>query len=822
MSVRSIRFISPVAGFLLALLLFPAYLFAQNADNDTGDSVLLGRRESRAILALTTPDYPVSPGDVYRLSWDTAAGTRQMALVVQSDLSMNAGVFGRIDVSEMTFPDLRGELRNRVTAAYGGSDPQFFISSLGEYEINVRGAASSTRPVQIDGLTRLSEVFSRRSLDYTSEREVVIVAADGRESGYDLYRAGREGERSEDPFVRPGDAVRFTEADRIVRISGQVRRPGEYQLLPGEDVHDLVERYGDGLSREADEQRVRIVRTSGVAGETSTSILVNLIEDREPEDFGERAEERDYEFLPVDEAGLEDGDLITVPSKEQFRPVAEFEGAVFRVVPGDDPEDQQRLDELRYERFSLAFRDGDMLSDILRENEERFHPDAELSRAYLSREDNEAQLAETIPFDGRALLSEREPQGDIALERGDRIVIPFSEQVAFVTGEGANAGVVPIDGTTRLARVVEERATTSGSVRDVVLERREGGREVYDIFQFQRFGDTGQNPYVRPGDRVEIRRAGRRVSVSGAVSRAGQYQLTEGEDVSTLIEEFAGGFEEDADREEMRIVRIPRTRQTVLTRGVPDGAGRGGEDDPSPQQLTLYFNYEESVRPQLRDRDRVVVETLDRYLPVAVIEGAVSAGGGLESGPGGAEGDGAGSSGARGGHLEYRFEPGIRLREVIEDTQNILLGEADLRHSYIRRAESAERLPVDLYAVLYEDGEDGSIRIESGDRIVIPFRQRYIMVSGAVHHPGPVSYIPDRSWEYYLNQAGGIDPSRRWGRRPSYIRTTEGERRRSGEPLEPEDTMHYRVNNPFHYIIPVATTVSAVVGIFQIIDYLSD
>ena len=243
-----------VASALIFILLLPAAAFAQSppGDGEADRAAAPELPQARAVLAMTRPDYPVSPGDVYRLSWAQAGELQRTDLIVDSERLVSLGMFGEVDAAGMTFTELRAEVRERVTAQYPGSYPQLVIRSLGEYEVAVRGAASSTRRVRIDGLTRLSSVFERRAADYASERRVVVVDAGGGERAYDLYSARREGDLDEDPYVRPDEAVRFEPAERTATISGRVRRPGEYQLLPGEGVAELVERYAGGLTREAD------------------------------------------------------------------------------------------------------------------------------------------------------------------------------------------------------------------------------------------------------------------------------------------------------------------------------------------------------------------------------------------------------------------------------------------------------------------------------------------------------------------------------------------------------------------------------------------
>jgi hypothetical protein len=64
---------------------------------------------------------------------------------------------------------------------------------------------------------------------------------------------------------------------------------------------------------------------------------------------------------------------------------------------------------------------------------------------------------------------------------------------------------------------------------------------------------------------------------------------------------------------------------------------------------------------------------------------------------------------------------------------------------------------VDLRPFLYSNDFSKDMALENGDTIIIPFRQYFILVSGAVKAPGRYPYVPDRRVEYYINLAGGRD-----------------------------------------------------------------
>ena len=108
------------------------------------------------------------------------------------------------------------------------------------------------------GLTRLSEIVSENLTPYSSIRNVQIISPNGRSRFYDLYRAARAGEKDQDPFVRPRDTIILSNFDRQITVSGEVERPGTYQLLRGEHLEKAIEYYGSGLTASADPSRVEL------------------------------------------------------------------------------------------------------------------------------------------------------------------------------------------------------------------------------------------------------------------------------------------------------------------------------------------------------------------------------------------------------------------------------------------------------------------------------------------------------------------------------------------------------------------------------------
>ena len=106
--------------------------------------------------------------------------------------------------------------------------------------------------------------------------------------------------------------------------------------------------------------------------------------------------------------------------------------------------------------------------------------------------------------------------------------------------------------------------------------------------------------------------------------------------------------------------------------------------------------------------------------------------------------------------------------------------------------------------------------------MIIPLRQYFVTVSGAVRLPGRYSYVPNRSYHYYVNLAGGTDPEKNSGGLVS-ITNTDDELQPLLDPIEPEDKIHAEYNNALYHfnqwglVITTAVSVTAlVVSIIQL------
>jgi polysaccharide export outer membrane protein len=217
-------------------------------------------RGDRAILAMATPDYPVTPGDVYRLAYIYSSAVSSISVTVDSGYRVNLSLFGTIDARGLTLAELQKRAADVVLKTFPGSGPQLFVESVGIFQVYVKGEVTAAGWVSSWGLSRLSSIVGARQTPYSSTRDVEVASASGVKARFDLFLAARSGRKELDPYVRPQDTIVVNRRSRAATVVGEVERPGTYQLLDGEDLEDLVRSYGGGFTKLADAAHLQITR----------------------------------------------------------------------------------------------------------------------------------------------------------------------------------------------------------------------------------------------------------------------------------------------------------------------------------------------------------------------------------------------------------------------------------------------------------------------------------------------------------------------------------------------------------------------------------
>jgi protein involved in polysaccharide export with SLBB domain len=127
-----------------------------------------------------------------------------------------------------------------------------------------------------------------------------------------------------------------------------------------------------------------------------------------------------------------------------------------------------------------------------------------------------------------------------------------------------------------------------------------------------------------------------------------------------------------------------------------------------------------------------------------------------------------------------------------------------------------ERVAMNLNPMLYDSGYRSEYYVKENDTLIIPFRQYFVTVAGAVAGPGRYPYIPDRTWEYYVALAGGFDPVRN-AFESVVITDITGKKLSKSDEITPETIITAQTNGGMYYFnqfAPVITTTLSIISTF--------
>ncbi|MDR1411887.1 MAG: SLBB domain-containing protein, partial [Spirochaetaceae bacterium] len=213
-------------------------------------------------LAVSNPDYPVTVGDIYTLAYAVNGTMVTYKFMVDSSYTVRISNLGTINVAGKTYRQLKRDAETIVSNNHPFSGVQLVLTQPGIFRVFVTGEVTSAAEITTWSMERLSSL-TRLTTPFASVRNVTVKSADGWVRNYDIFKAERNGDLSQNPYLRPDDVITFARLERRVTIRGAVERPGTYQLLANENLRDLIETYACGLTPMADKTRMELLRYMG-------------------------------------------------------------------------------------------------------------------------------------------------------------------------------------------------------------------------------------------------------------------------------------------------------------------------------------------------------------------------------------------------------------------------------------------------------------------------------------------------------------------------------------------------------------------------------
>lgn len=473
----------------------------------------------------TPQNYRLGPGDEVIIDiW--GANEEHLRQVISPEGSIMIEQLGPVYLNGLNIKEANNHVKNAFSKKYSGvndaeTDIQLTLGEVRSVIVNVMGEVETPGTFLV---SPFSSVFNALYLaggvnDIGSLRNIQVLRNGRKVAGVDIYDYIMNGKADGNITLQEGDVVIVPPYEQLVNLTGNVKRPMYYEMLPSETVETLIN-YGGGFSGDAYQGMIRLERHAGFENE-----LYNV------------------ESPQFSTYHLQDGDIVTVGTVlDRYSNRVELQGSVMR--PG-------------------MYAIGPNVSTVaeLLNVAEGLKEDAYTGRALLYREGPELQL-QILALDLGQILAGTAP--DIELKKNDVLVVASIEEIVdrgvlTIDGHVAFPGEYPYAENTTLEDLILEaggllegastaRVDVARRIVDpAATEQTEQLAKIYSVSidQSLKVG-TGAGFKLMPYDMVHVRQSPgyepqASVSVNGEVLFAGDYVLEKrNERLSDLIRRAGG------------------------------------------------------------------------------------------------------------------------------------------------------------------------------------------------------------------------------------------------------------------------------------------
>lgn len=517
------------------------------------------------VLNIPTPaNYKLGPGDEVIIDiW--GASQTSINQTISPEGAIKVDYLGPIYLNGMTVDEANTYVRNKMATVYGGlnqeGSPSQIKLSLGQIrtiQINVMGEVVSPGTYS---LTSLSSIFhalykSGGVNDIGSLRTIKLYRQGKLVETFDIYEYILNGKINRDVRLSDGDVIIVPPYAELVTISGSIKRPMKYEMLPTESLNTLIE-YSGGFAAGAYTDKLDISRASGFEKEMFT------------------VEKNNFKSF-----SLQNGDSISVKTGlDLYENRIEIKGAVFR--PG---------------YYELGKKINSVKDLILAAD--GIKGDAFLDRAILTRQKDDFTY-ENIALNIQSILNDK--KNDLLLKKNDVLYIPSINDLKsfgdfIIHGQVSRPGNYDYADNTTLEDLIVQAGglLESASTVRVDIARRiidptatSQTTTLSDLYSFSlKDGlvvDGQPGLVLKPYDQVYVRKSPgyheqENITIQGEILYPGTYALNKkAERLSDLIKR-SGSITTDAYAKGARLLRVRDDEEKSRLATLMQLATRGTKD----------------------------------------------------------------------------------------------------------------------------------------------------------------------------------------------------------------------------------------------------
>lgn len=406
---------------------------------------------------LASGEYLVGPGDEFVIVAEgELSGTYEAVVLAGGELLIRD--VGMIRVAGLRLREAADAIRARFEELFQGVRVRVSLTNLRRFKVAVSGEVRSPGAYSTTAVDMALDVMRMAgglippgqrgaegtvgSVHGSSLRNIQVKHRDGTVARVDLIRYALTGDSKYNPYICDGDAIYVPVRGPTVAVSGAVNAPGDYELVQGERLSDLV-LLAKGLAEGADVRRAELVRFN--EDHVSTSIvpvdLKSALKGDAEADLRLEADDQLFvRFVPKWHPRRRVAITGEVNYPGEYT-INEGEDTLVDLVrkAGGFTKEASLADAIVLRTVSTATADPEFerlktmdVSDMTEDEYEYFKMKAR-------------ERAGLMVVDFIKLFEQRDLSGNIFLQPGDIVDIPRLKQTVTVSGQVANPGGVLYD-----------------------------------------------------------------------------------------------------------------------------------------------------------------------------------------------------------------------------------------------------------------------------------------------------------------------------------------------------------------------------------------
>jgi len=466
------------------------------------------------------------------------------AFTIDEDGAINPKLVGRIYLNGLAFKDVKGVIAAKFKNVYDLNNSQIDVTL--QYSkvitVNIVGEVNKPGAYTIPSInTAFNALVTVGGISpIGSVRKIVVKRGGQNIKTLDVYEYLINPNSKQDFFLENNDYIFVAPFGKVVKISGQVKRPLRYELIEKENLNDLI-KYAGGFEAGAYKKSIQIIRYFN-----DEKIILDINFD------SLMTSKKDFE--------LYDGDEVLIRKiPEEYKNFVELIGPV--KLPGN-----------------YQIKEGDRISDIIKRAEGVLY-DVFDTRAYVIRVN--ADLSKKyMPFNLTEVIGNENTNNNIKLQNMDIIKLfskkYFTDQFSFTVlgavrspGEFAFGEGITLKDALYLAGRLKKEASRNRIEISRSIDSFTSSKvfvTTKTIVKTVQIGDdltidkASENFLIQPFDQILIRvdpnfELQKNIVLSGEVLYPGKYTILNKKEKLLDIIERAGGLTQWAFPEGAKLIR---------------------------------------------------------------------------------------------------------------------------------------------------------------------------------------------------------------------------------------------------------------------------